>query len=548
MGSDATDRTLSAPSAPVPFGVGTVVAATYELTALLGQGGMGAVFVARHLRLPGKRVALKVLHQGGKDGEAYARFRREAEIVSRIGHPNIVEVLDFNTLADGTPYLVLEFLAGESLGARVARGPLPLDAALGLLRQMGSALQAAHRAGVVHRDMKPENVFLCPSDAGGVIHERVKVLDFGISKIRGSQTVMTQESVLIGTPQYMAPEQALGRNQEIDARADQFALACILYEMLGGKPPFSGDSLAAVIYAIVHEPHVPLATIVPGLPRAVSAAVDRALAKRADDRFPDIGAFIEGVTGRPLETLRGADKPGGAGAVAPPPARSGVTTDPMAATAAPASVAPAATAPTMAVAATGPSASLVESAPTRRRAPVGALVIGAFVLAGIGAGAAFFRGRPAGDPQPTVKVAEPPPKVAEPPPPAKVAAVEQPAKAEEPPAPVPSPREAGRGPGRGAESPKRATSRADADAIPPGAAEELAQAEEALAHGNAAEAIRLAQHSLYLGKSSRAFAIMTKARCRQSDLGGARAALGQVTSAQRAAVLRDCAAHGMDLR
>src|SRR4029079_14445084 len=124
LGPDATDPTMQG---PVPFGVGTVVAGTYEVTALLGQGGMGAVFVARHLRVPGKRVALKVLHQGGKDGESYARFRREAEIVSRIGHPNIVEGLDFNTLADGTPYLVLEFLAGESLGARVARGPLPLD-------------------------------------------------------------------------------------------------------------------------------------------------------------------------------------------------------------------------------------------------------------------------------------------------------------------------------------------------------------------------------------------------------------------------------------
>src|SRR4029078_2881583 len=102
--------------------------------------------------------------------------------------------IDFNALADGTPYLVLEYLAGESLGARLTRRPLPVDTALDLLRQMGSALLAAHRAGVVHRDMKPENVFLCPSDAGGVIHDRVKVLDFGISKLRGSQQVMQHES------------------------------------------------------------------------------------------------------------------------------------------------------------------------------------------------------------------------------------------------------------------------------------------------------------------------------------------------------------------
>ena len=523
---------------PVPFGVGTVVAGTYEVTALLGQGGMGAVFVARHLRLPGKRVALKVLHQGGKDGEAYARFRREAEIVSRIGHPNIVEVLDFNTLPDGTPYLVLEYLAGESLGARLARGPLPVETALDLLRQMGSALQAAHRAGVVHRDMKPENVFLCPSDAGGVIHDRVKVLDFGISKIRGSQTVVIQESALIGTPQYMAPEQALGRNQEIDARTDEFALACILYEMLAGKPPFSGDSLAAVIYAIVHEPHVPLAAVSAGVPRGVAAAVDRALAKRADDRFRDIGAFVEGATGRPLETLRGLEAGGGAQAPQPAPSRPAMQMDPLAATAASAS------------GTTVPPAPPVTAAPTYtpgRRSPVAAVVIGAVALAAIGAGAVYYRSRtPMVEP---VTSAPPPPAVAAPPP----AVAPPPAQPAVPPPSRPSVEEARpadskpAAPASGSTS-RRAGARAETEAVPAAAAAELAQAEEALARGNAAEAIRHAQHSLYVAKSSRAFAIVVKARCRQGDLGGARAALAQVGAAQRAAVLRDCAAHGIDLR
>ena len=524
---------------PVPFGVGTLVAGTYEVTALLGQGGMGAVFVARHLRLPGKRVALKVLHQGGKDGEAYARFRREAEIVSRIGHPNIVEVLDFNTLPDGTPYLVLEYLAGESLGARLARGPLPVETALDLLRQMGSALQAAHRAGVVHRDMKPENVFLCPSDAGGVIHDRVKVLDFGISKIRGSQTVMTQESVLIGTPQYMAPEQALGRNRDIDARADQFALACILYEMLAGKPPFSGDSLAAVIYAIVHGPHVPLAAVSAGVPRGVAAAVDRALAKRADDRFPDIGAFVEGATGRPLETLRGVEAGGGAPAPEPAPSRPAAQMDPLAATAASAS------------GTTVPPAPPVTAAPTytpARRSPVATVVIGAVALAAIGAGAVVYRSRtpvvePATSAPPPPAVAAPAPAVA--PPPAQPALPPPPGPSIEEARPADSKNPAA--PASGSTS-RRVGARAETEAVPAAAAAELAQAEEALARGNAAEAIRIAQHSLYVGKSSRAFAIVVKARCRQGDLGGARAALAQVATAQRGAVLRDCAAHGMDLR
>src|SRR3954462_3581476 len=160
------------------FGVGTVVADSYEGTGLLGRGGMGAGWAARHLRLPGKRVAIKVLLGDGGDAQALARFKREAGVASRIGHPHIVEVLDFNPLADGTPYQVLEFLDGESLGARLARERLPLDQVLGLARLLGSALLAAHRAGGVHRDLKPENIILPRSDAGGVLHDRVKILDF----------------------------------------------------------------------------------------------------------------------------------------------------------------------------------------------------------------------------------------------------------------------------------------------------------------------------------------------------------------------------------
>src|SRR5436190_8495630 len=255
--------------------VGVVVAEAYEITGLLGKGGMGAVWAARHLRLPGKRVAIKVLLGGMDDPQALARFRREAVVASRIGHAGIVEVLDFNQLSDGTPYQVLEYLAGESLGARLRRRPLPVETALDSARQMGSALAAAHRAGVVHRDLKPENIFLCPTDAGGVVAERVKVLDFGISKIRGSQTVKTQDQVLIGTPQYMAPEQASGQNAAIDERTDLFALAAIVYEMLAGRPAFSGDSVVAVIMNVVTGTPAPLTSLVPGLPASVVAAVER---------------------------------------------------------------------------------------------------------------------------------------------------------------------------------------------------------------------------------------------------------------------------------
>ncbi|MGZ3446204.1 MAG: serine/threonine-protein kinase, partial [Myxococcaceae bacterium] len=187
--------------------VGAVVAETYRIEGLLGRGGMGAVWAAEHLRLPGKHVAVKVLLDAAAGGdEMLQRFRREAEIASRLGHPNIVEVLDFNTLPSGQPYIVLEYLQGETLAARVAGGRLQLEEALAITRQIGSALQAAHRAGVVHRDLKPDNVFLCTPEED--MPTKVKVLDFGISKIRGSQSLRTQDAILMGTPQYMSPEQA----------------------------------------------------------------------------------------------------------------------------------------------------------------------------------------------------------------------------------------------------------------------------------------------------------------------------------------------------
>ena len=281
---------------------GVVVAETYEITRLLGQGGMGAVWEAKHLRLPGKRVVVKVLLFGATDATVLARFRREAEIGSRLGHPNIVQVLDFNTLADGTPYIVLELLQGESLAQRLARGALPLEEVKAIVTQVGSALAAAHREGVVHRDLKPDNVFLCPTDLGGEVRDVVKVLDFGISKIRGSNTVLTQDAALLGTPQYMAPEQATGRNDEIDARTDVFAFGAMTFEMLAGKPPFTGDTLAAVIHAIVYTPTPSLAALATDIPPAIVAAIERAMEKNRDARFPDVNSFVKAVTSRSLAT------------------------------------------------------------------------------------------------------------------------------------------------------------------------------------------------------------------------------------------------------
>src|SRR5215831_15993214 len=274
---------------------GVVVADTYEVTRLIGRGGMGAVWEAKHLRLPGKLVVLKVLVGGTTDPRVLARFRREAEIGSHLGHPNIVQVLDFNTLPDGSPCLVLELLRGETLTARLGRGKLPAADVVSIVRQLGSALGAAHGEGIVHRDLKPDNIFLCPTDLDGETRDLVKVLDFGISKMRGS-TTLTQDSALMGTPQYMSPEQAMGQNDQVDARTDIFALGAITYEMLAGQPAFAGDSLASVVHAVVYAPSPPVRKLAPEVPAAVAAAVERALAKNRDDRFPDVGAFVKALT------------------------------------------------------------------------------------------------------------------------------------------------------------------------------------------------------------------------------------------------------------
>jgi serine/threonine-protein kinase len=284
---------------------GSVVAETYQVTRLLGRGGMGSVWEADHLRLPGKRVAIKILNTDvAADQEALARFRREAEIATRLGHPNIIEVHDFNLLPGGQPYLVLELLVGESLDARMRRGPMPIEQIVRIAGQIAGALTAAHRAGVIHRDLKPQNVYLVPreDEVGG---ELVKVLDFGISKIRGSQTVKTNDSTILGTPQYMAPEQATGNHAAVDPRTDVFALGAMVYEMLAGRPAFTGENIPEVVYKVVYEAPPPLAPLAQsGVPPRMIQAVERALAKKQDERFPDVAVFIEHLSGMSISTLR----------------------------------------------------------------------------------------------------------------------------------------------------------------------------------------------------------------------------------------------------
>ncbi len=285
-----------------PLAAGIVVADTYDVERLLGKGGMGEVWLARHMRLAGKQVAIKVLHAVGANpsAELLARFRREAEIAARLDHPNIVQVMDFNQLPTGEPYLVMEFLKGESLAdrARSRGGSLPTEQVQAIVLQVGSALQAAHAAGVVHRDLKPDNIFLVPTALG----DQVKVLDFGISKLAQASTMHTTEQTLLGTPLYMSPEQALGQNRDTNGQSDLFSLGSICYELLTGTAPFVAESIAQVVFRIAYQPHLPLEQLMPSLPQNVVNAIEHALIKDRAARTPDIATFIRELTGEELAT------------------------------------------------------------------------------------------------------------------------------------------------------------------------------------------------------------------------------------------------------
>ncbi|MCS6914191.1 MAG: protein kinase [Myxococcales bacterium] len=273
--------------------IGRTLAGDYVIERQLGDGGMGVVYAARHTRLPA-RFAIKVLHRElGRQEEVFRRFRHEAEVLAALRHPNIVQVIDFNRLADGTIYLVMEYLEGEDLEARIRRwGLLPLQELLPIIRQVASALQAAHRHGVVHRDLKPKNVFLARVEHGDRVVEQVKVLDFGVSKIRrDGEADLTRVGRILGTPQFMSPEQARGQSHLIDARADQFALGAIVYYGLSGQLPFAGTEARAVLYQVLHQNPPPLGQVA-RVPEPVARVVERALCKDPAGRFPSLSEFV----------------------------------------------------------------------------------------------------------------------------------------------------------------------------------------------------------------------------------------------------------------
>jgi eukaryotic-like serine/threonine-protein kinase len=275
------------------LGPGTLVNRIYRIVRLLGVGGMGEVWEARHERTKG-RVAIKLLlPEMGRNREVLRRFQREVEITSGLNHPNIVRVSDADNLPDGRPFLVMEFLEGQDLANYAAGQRLGLSRVIDIIEQAAMGLHAAHSRSVIHRDLKPANLFIVPLP--GSERPLVKVLDFGISKALDGLSKLTHTRNLMGTPNYMAPEQATGGASSMDARADQFSLAAIAYELLAGRRAFEGDGMVNVLYKVLNEQPPSLASVGATVPRAVEDAMMKALSKSAEGRFGTVLEFSQAV-------------------------------------------------------------------------------------------------------------------------------------------------------------------------------------------------------------------------------------------------------------
>jgi serine/threonine-protein kinase len=265
----------------------------YQIRHKLGEGGMGSVYLAEHPRI-GKKVALKILHaEFTANQDVTTRFFNEARAVNDIGHPNIVDIMDFGQIEGGSVYFIMEFLQGRSL-AQVIRDEAPLapDRALAISLQIADALAASHRHRIVHRDLKPDNIILQPR---GSQTDFVKVLDFGIAKLTGDQpgSHRTRTGIVMGTPAYMSPEQCEGKGQ-VDHRTDVYALGIVLYEMLTGQVPFQGEGYGEVL--VQHLTAVPQRpSTLRLMPAHIEAVCLKALEKRPGQRYASMDDFIQAL-------------------------------------------------------------------------------------------------------------------------------------------------------------------------------------------------------------------------------------------------------------
>ena len=276
--------------------IGTTLAGKYRIDERLNEGGMGTVYRATHVLME-KTVALKVLRPSlAADEKIVARFSREARAASRISHPNALSVTDFGEDENGVVFLVMEFLSGRTLKQLIREeGPLPLTRVVEIVRQVGDALNAAHQQGVVHRDLKSDNIMLVDTMAS----DHAKLLDFGIAKINepgeARDAGLTAPNLVIGTPQYMSPEQC-SQETEIDARSDIYSLGVILYEMLVGHVPFTADSPTMVMMKHLQEPVPSVLDERSDVPAPVARVIARAMAKLPDNRYQTVAELIEDLT------------------------------------------------------------------------------------------------------------------------------------------------------------------------------------------------------------------------------------------------------------
>jgi tRNA A-37 threonylcarbamoyl transferase component Bud32 len=290
---------------------------SYRVTSKIGEGGMGAVYLAEHT-LIGRKVAIKVLlPEHSRKQDLVDRFFNEARTAAGLNHPALVDVFDFGIHPGGSAYLVMDYLEGESLGSRLARvAPLDAEVAVDLARQIARGMEVAHGQGIVHRDLKPDNIFLV-ADADDASRDQVKILDFGIAKLLGAPSGSkgaTSTGMVLGTPWFMAPEQCRGTGP-VDHRADIYSLGCILYLMLCARPPFDHAGVGEILGAHLHEPVTPPRAINPAVPPALEAVVMKALAKNPEERYQTMAAL--GADLARMGAPTGALVP----IAAPPPAR-----------------------------------------------------------------------------------------------------------------------------------------------------------------------------------------------------------------------------------
>ncbi len=292
---------------PADSMVDTLLLGRYQITRKVGQGGMGAVYEATH-KLIGKRVAVKVLlDKYAQKDQVVARLEQEARLASSIGHEHIIDITDFGQTSDGRTFVVMEFLEGESLGAHLAReGAMDEQRAINIAYQVASALGAAHKKGVIHRDIKPDNIFLLSNRK----HDFVKVVDFGISKLvrpgedeGGNSPRLTQTGMVLGTPLYMSPEQARG-DEELDHRIDIYALGVIMYEMVTGEVPFRGSNYLSILTQVINDRPTPPRDVRMDIGEDIEAVIMKALAKNPDDRYQSMEELAEDLA--ILRTVDGA--------------------------------------------------------------------------------------------------------------------------------------------------------------------------------------------------------------------------------------------------